>query len=233
MKAIGNFFSAAKSFVTGVSRDAKNSQINNRADDAAENAAAAADKVTLATAETAGNLAVLKKQVSKYEGEVKEWTQKMELAKGAGNMDLARTAAKEVVQAQGRLESVKGQYDQMKARVDQYKDKAEDAQDKAEDASFKADQIKSRNKMADAEKGVHDALHGANGNGVDSSLDDLDKLVTQKEGRNEALSEMSGDSADAQFKKLQEEAAINALLNGGASAEPAPADAEVDMKIAG
>lgn len=233
MSMIGRAFKAAGTTVRGWIRVAENQQINDRADDAAENAKAAADKVSIATADTAGNLAVLRKEVGKYEKEVADWTQRMNLAKGAGNMDLARKAAKEVVQAQGRLDSVKTQYDTVKARVENFKSKAEDAQDAAEDAVFTADQIKARNKMADAEKGVHDALHGANGTGVSSSLSELDKLVTQKEGRNEALNDMSGASTDAEFKKLQEQAAIDALLNGGASSEPAPADAGIDYKIAG
>lgn len=231
MAAIKRIFNSIGLAANQAARNIENKQINARADQAAENAQAAADKVTLATADTAGSLSVLKKKMDKYGAEVKEWQGKFDLAKQANNKKLGQAAFKELNRAQERYNTIKSQYDEVKARVDNYMDKAEDAQDAAEDASFKAGQIKDRNQMADAEKGVHDALHGADGTGVNKSLDQLDELVTKKEGRNEALDQMSGASTEEQFKKLQEKAAFDAMW-GGESAEPAPADAGMEMNIA-
>ncbi len=235
MAAIARFGQAINRWITGKARDVENSQINERADEAAEKAQGAADKVTLATAETAGQLSVLKKQMGNLQTEVDSWTGKAKAAQKAGKPELARKAAKEAVQAKTRLDSITAQYDELKGRVDGYKAKAERAQDQAEDAKFQAENIKNRNKFANAEKDVHDAIHGADGSGVANSISDLDKLVTQKEGRNEALAEMSGDKTADEFAALEEQQDVDAFLAGldSPSAEQKPADSDVDYNIAG
>ena len=67
-----------------------------------------------------------------------------------------------------------------------------------------------------------------------SSLDALDQQVTSKEGRNEALADMSGASTADEFKKLEEQQAVDAFLAGlsNPSAEAPPADQGVEMNIA-
>ena len=224
MALIGRAANVVKRWFGGEVRKAEDAQIEERADEAAEKAQAGADKVTLATADAAGQLSVLKKRMDSLQSEYDGWASKAKTAKSKGKIDLAKKAAKEAVQAKGRLDSVSAQYNELKARVDGYKNEAERAQDQAEDAKFQAENIKDRNKFANAEKDVHDAIHGTNGTGVADSLSELDNLVTQKEGRNDALKDMSGQNTADEFRQMEEEAAIDDFLAGldSPSAEAPP-----------
>ena len=102
----------------------------------------------------------------------------------------------------------KEQWEKQKAAVDQLKDHLLDLQRRIEEAQRKKNLLVARQKRAQAQKQIHDAISGMQKNDAFSTFDRMNAKVDEYEAKADAAAEMSAefsgeDKLEAEFAALK------------------------------
>ncbi len=180
----------------------------------------------------------LHKQIQLQKEKAAEWERRAMLAVRAGNDELA----KEALARKQELDKTAGQYQQQwakqKASVDQLKLALRALNNKIEEARRKKSLLIARQKRAEAQQKIQETLSGLNNASAFEAFDQMsakvDQIEAQAEATTELADEMTGDTLEQKFGKLEAGAGTDGDLlalkrkMGLAPPEPEPAPVRVD-----
>ena len=146
-----------------------------------------------------------------YKNEVEsaeEWEGKATIALEKNNEDLAKKALVRRNEHQQLVDDYKEQWEKQKAAVGQLKDHLLDLQRRIEEAQRKKNLLVARQKRAQAQKQIHDAISGMQKNNAFSTFDRMNAKVEEYKAKAEAAAEMSAefsgeDKLEAEFAALK------------------------------
>ena len=137
-----------------------------------------------------------------------EWEGKATVALEKSNEDLAKKALVRRNEHQQLANDYEEQWEKQKAAVNQLKDHLLDLQRRIEEAQRKKNLLVARQKRAQAQKQIHDAISGMQKNNAFSTFDRMNAKVDEYEAKAEAAAEMSAefsgeDKLEAEFAALK------------------------------
>ena len=184
--------------------------------------------------QVAASIADEKRLYKQYEAETAEateWERRAMVAVRAGNEELAKEALARKRQHDEMQATLKDQWDKHKKNVDQLKQALRLLNDKIEEAKRKKNVLVARKKRAEAQKAIHETMHGLRDQSAFETFNRMEQKIDQIEAEAEAQTDLaeeySGDVLASQFSKLERSAGaeddLSALKRkmGLAPAEPA------------
>ena len=150
----------------------------------------------------------LKKQWDEQIELSKEWERKAMMAVRAGDDELAKEALSRKARARQPCRREFGkQWQLQKDAVDKLKDPLRTLNDKIEEAKRKKNILIARQKRAEAQKAIQDTMRGLSDNSAFDTFERMDQKVEQIEAEAEASTELggelTGDTLQQKFKKLE------------------------------
>src|SRR3954465_5493164 len=149
----------------------------------------------------------LEKQRDEQSELSKEWERKAMLAVRAGDDTLAREALRRKTEHDNQLGEFVKQADLQKQAVDKLKDQLRTLNDKIEEAKRKKNILIARQKRAEAQRAIQDAMRGLSDTSAFDTFERMTQKVDQIEAESEASVELSGelagDTLQSKFKKLE------------------------------
>lgn len=155
-----------------------------------------------------------------YDNAVKEsadWESKAKLALQSGDVDLAKRALSQKVEADKRVEDCQQSLDQITAQVDQLRDQVNQLKGKLEEARSKQASLIARSQIAKTQKDVAQATAGIDASSAMAKFDRMEEKVAQEEAEAAAYAELSGASGSSSedektFEQLQHDAEVDQEL---------------------
>lgn len=187
----------------------------------------------------AASIADEKRLYKQYEAEAAtatEWERRAMIAVRAGNEELAKEALARKREHDELQNTLKDQWEKQRKSVEQLKQALRLLNDKIEEAKRKKNVLVARKKRAEAQKAIHETMHGLRDQSAFETFNRMEQKIDQIEAEAEAQSELgeeyTGDALASQFSKLERTAGaeddLSALKRkmGIAAPEPPPAQAE-------
>ena len=131
------------------------------------------------------------------------WGKKAELAVSKGDDNLAREALQRKGIFAQTAEGFKKQWDTQKANVDGLKQKLAALESKINEARIKKDLLVARNRQATAEEAISKTLGKMDSAQSFAAFDRMEEKVMQKEASAAAYTELSTDTLEDKFRKLE------------------------------
>jgi len=149
----------------------------------------------------------LAKQVEQETANATEWERRAMLAVRAGDDALAKEALSRKKEHQTLAEQFQEQWSKQKQAVDQLKLALRALNNKIEEAKRKKSLLIARKKRAEAQKAIQDTMRGLSDNSAFDTFERMHQKVEQIEAESEASTELggelTGDTLQAKFKKLE------------------------------
>lgn len=149
----------------------------------------------------------LKKQWDEQIELSKEWERKAMLAVRAGDDALARQALQRKTEHDAQNAELEKQWQGQKGAVEKLKEQLRVLNDKIEEAKRKKNILIARQKRAEAQKAIQDTMRGLSDTSAFDTFDRMSQKVDQIEAEAEASTELgnelTGDTLNDQFKKLE------------------------------
>src|SRR5262244_1365488 len=151
-----------------------------------------------------------KRLQKQYEGEqekIKDWERKAMLAVRAGDDSLAKEALVRKQEHETLSTQFQQQWMAQKAAVDKLKEALRMLNTKIEEANRKRNILIARKKRAEAQKTIANTMSGLSDTSAFDTFDrmaaKIDQLEAEAEAGSELAGEISGDSLEAKFQKLE------------------------------
>jgi phage shock protein A len=189
-----------------------------------------------AVAQTVGNLRLSEDDLSRAQGEVSDWgskataaAQRASQASASGNTadagrfdDLAKTALRQQIAAEGRVKSLQEQVAQQTDLTNKLKDGLNGMRAKLDELHMKRDELAARAKMAEAQRQVQESVKSISSIDPTSELGRYEEKIRRDEAMARGMAEVSASSLESQFAALDDasadaevEARLAALKGGG------------------
>ncbi|ORC15286.1 hypothetical protein A7979_08080 [Rothia nasimurium] len=171
-----------------------------------------------AVAQTIGNLRMLEADYAEDQREAKEWgakalaaSNKADEFRGSGDAanadkfdNLAKVALGRQMQAENEAATIKPQIDSQTAVVEQLKNGLTQMKEKLNEIKRKRDELVARQKSANAQSQVNDALKAFDVMDPTSEISRFEDKVRREEAKVRGQQELAASSLDAQFNDLEE-----------------------------
>ena len=131
------------------------------------------------------------------------WSKKAELAVSKGDDNLAREALNRKAIFAQTADGFKKQWDAQKANVDGLKSKLGQLESKINEAQIKKDLLIARNRQATAEEAISKTLGKMDAAQSMNAFDRMEEKVMAKEASAAAYTELSTDTLEDKFRKLE------------------------------
>ena len=149
----------------------------------------------------------LKKQWDDHIELSKEWERKAMLAVRAGDDGLAKEALQRKSEHDTQQAEFGKQWTLQKDAVEKLKDQLRTLNDKIEEAKRKKNILVARQKRAEAQKAIQDTMRGLSDTSAFDTFERMSQKVDQIEAESEASTELgnelTGDTLQTKFKKLE------------------------------
>ena len=149
----------------------------------------------------------LAKQFEQEAANAAEWERRAMMALRAGNEELAKEALSRKKEHDHQQAEFGKQWQLQKDAVDKLKDQLRSLNDKIEEAKRKKNILIARQKRAEAQKAIQDTMRGLSDNSAFDTFERMHQKVEQIEAESEASTELggelTGDTLQAKFKKLE------------------------------
>lgn len=159
----------------------------------------------LSSAQILGNVHEIEKKMEKAQAESKDYDEKVKLAMGKGNEDLAKRALEKKLEADKTYSTLKTSYDDARTKAEAVKKKLRELEEEIQKTRTYRDEAAARYNNAEASGKVNEILANVETKNNKISLDDIERKIQKKEAFAEGLEELRvDDSLDKEFEKLQE-----------------------------
>ncbi|MTK13844.1 MAG: PspA/IM30 family protein [Clostridiaceae bacterium] len=159
----------------------------------------------LSSAQILGNVHEVEKKMVEAKRSSEEFDEKVKLALGKGNEDLAKKALAKKLEADKSYSSLKVSYDDAQKKAEAIKSKLKDLQDEIEKTRAYRDEAAARFNNAEASKKVNEILANVDTGSNKINLDDIERKIQKKESMAEGLEDLREDnSLEKEFEKLSE-----------------------------
>jgi phage shock protein A len=132
-----------------------------------------------------------------------EWQKKAELAIGNGRDDLAKEALSRKKTEQTTADGFNTQYEAQRKNVTTLKEQLGQLESKIAEARIKKDLLIARSRQAEAQENIQRTIGKVDTSGAMSAFERMERKVEEKEATAAALTDLNGDSLEAEFKKLE------------------------------
>ncbi|MBC7541486.1 MAG: PspA/IM30 family protein [Candidatus Sericytochromatia bacterium] len=151
-------------------------------------------------------IATEKKLFNSHEEHAKKaegWQQKAELAVSKGEDELAKEALQRRKTEQSTADGFESQYTIQKANVSTLREQLTALEGKISEARIKKDLLIARSRQAEAQENMQRTMGKVDSSGAMSAFERMERKVEEKEATATALTDITGDSLDAKFRKLE------------------------------
>jgi phage shock protein A len=158
---------------------------------------------------------MIQDRIKKSQHSTMEWHRQAELALSQHREDLARRALEEEQKEKHRVDQLENELTTTNETAEQLKEQHRLLQEKMEEAKEKRDDLIRRNRLANVQKRVADALSGVNSHDPFARFDRMEEVVQRKEAAARAsYSTMTGTLSYEmnQLKKAQQEVEVDEAL---------------------
>ncbi|UOF90906.1 PspA/IM30 family protein [Fodinisporobacter ferrooxydans] len=145
------------------------------------------------------------KEIRTCESMISDWHEKAKLAIREEKEDLARKALEKEQHEQDRLEKLQPQLEQAEKTSAQLKEQLQSLEEKLEEAREKRDDLISRNRLAETQKSLANAVSGLSGDDPLSKFDRMEEKVKAKEAEAEAANVTLQSSLRYEFDELEKQ----------------------------
>lgn len=159
----------------------------------------------LSSAQILGNVHEIQKKMENAEKESKDFDEKVKLAMGKGNEELAKKALQKKLEADKNYSSLKNSYEDARSKAEAIKTKLRDLEEEIEQTRRYRDEAAARYNNAEASGKVNEILANVDTKNNRINMDDIERKIQKKESYAEGLGELRNDtSLEDEFKKLEE-----------------------------
>lgn len=159
----------------------------------------------LSSAQILGNVHEIQKKMENAEKESKDFDEKVKLAMGKGNEELAKKALQKKLEADKNYSSLKNSYEDARSKAEAIKAKLRDLEEEIEQTRRYRDEAAARYNNAEASGKVNEILANVDTKNNRINMDDIERKIQKKESYAEGLGELRNDtSLEDEFKKLEE-----------------------------
>lgn len=157
----------------------------------------------LSSAQILGNAHEIEKKMEAAKAESKDYDEKVKLAMGKGNEELAKKALERKLEADKSYNSLSASYVDAKQKADAVKNKLRDLEDEIEQTRRYRDEAAARYNNAEATGKVNEILANVDTKNNRINMDDIERKIQKKESYAEGLGDLREDnSLDKEFEKL-------------------------------
>lgn len=162
-------------------------------------------KAKLSSAQILGNVHEIEKKMTSATAEAKDYEDKVKLAMGKGNEELAKKALQKKLEADKSVEALKKSYVEARQKADAVKSKLKELENEIEKTRTYRDEAAARYNNAEASKRVNEILANVETSTNKINIDDIERKIQRKEALAEGLGELKQeDSLEKEFEKLGE-----------------------------
>ena len=150
------------------------------------------DEATQALGQAMASQKIAAKELADAEAKVADWNDKAKLALRNDKEDLARKALDVKVGLDGQVDQLRASYDNITAQVNKLKDQVQTMKMKLDEARARQNVLIARSRMAEASKGVAQAISSTSTDSAFAKLDRLERKITEQEATAEAYTDING-----------------------------------------
>jgi len=159
----------------------------------------------LSSAQILGNVHEIEKKMEAAEKESKDWDNKVRLAMGKGDEELAKKALAKKLEADKNYSSLKSSYEDARTKAEAIKTKLRELDEEIEQTRRYRDEAAARYNNAEATGKVNEILANVDTKNNKINMDDIERKIQKKEAYAEGLGELKTDNTlEDEFKKLEE-----------------------------
>jgi phage shock protein A len=159
----------------------------------------------LSSAQILGNVHEIEKKMEAAEKESKDWDNKVRLAMGKSDEELAKKALAKKLEADKNYSSLKSSYEDARAKAEAIKTKLRELDEEIEQTRRYRDEAAARYNNAEATGKVNEILANVDTKNNKINMDDIERKIQKKEAYAEGLGELKTDNTlEDEFKKLEE-----------------------------
>ncbi len=163
------------------------------------------NKAKLSSAQILGNVHEIQKKMEDASRESKDFDEKVKLAMGKGNEELAKKALQKKLEADKKYDSLKVSYEEASKKAELIKNSLKELEAEIEKTRSYRDEAVARYNNAEANKKVNEILANVQTKNNSINLDDIERKIQKKESLAEGLAELKeDDSLEKEFEKLKE-----------------------------
>jgi len=149
----------------------------------------------------------LKKQYEDEQTKAKDWERKAMMAVRANDDNLAREALSRKAEHEESAGTLEKQWTLQKDAVEKLKDSLRALNNKIEEAKRKKNILVARKKRAEAQKTIHETMSGLKDTSAFETFDrmaaKIDQLEAESEAGAEIAGELTGDTLEQKFQRLE------------------------------
>lgn len=163
------------------------------------------NKAKLSAAQILGNVHVIEKRMEVAKQESKEFDEKVKLAMGKGNEELAKKALQKKLEADKSYVNLKASYEEASKKADILRHNLKELEAEIEKTRHYRDEAAARYNNAEASKKVNEILSDVQTNSNKIVLDDIERKIQKKEAFADGLADLRPtNELEDEFKKLDE-----------------------------
>jgi phage shock protein A len=153
--------------------------------------------LAIATEKKLGN------EADEHQKKADEWQKKAELAINSSRDDLAKEALSRKKTEQTTADGFKAQYESQRKNVSVLREQLSQLEGKIAEARIKKDLLIARSRQAEAQENIQRTIGKVDTSGATSAFERMEAKVEEREASAAALTDLNGDSLEAEFKKLE------------------------------
>lgn len=163
------------------------------------------NKAKLSSAQILGNVHEIEKKMDDAKRTSEDFEEKVKLAMGKGNEELAKKALAKKLEADKTYNSLSISYEDARKKAEAIKLKLRDLEEEIQKTRNYRDEAAARYNNAEASKKVNEILANVDTGSNKINLDDIERKIQKKESLAAGLEELREDnSLDKEFEKLKE-----------------------------
>lgn len=173
------------------------------------------NKATQALGKAMARERITKQQYENAEKVSADWESKAKAALASGDVDLAKKALSNKVNADKDLENYRAMYEQISAQTSQLRNQVEQLKAKLEEAKSRQAMLVARSQMAKTQKELAQSVGGIDSSSAMDKFQRMEDQVTQQEAEAAAFAEIAGSSKSDEektFEQLQHDMEVDAEL---------------------
>lgn len=163
------------------------------------------NKAKLSSAQILGNAHEIEKKLATAKKESADYEEKVKLALGKGNEDLAKRALAKKVETDKKISSLQASYDNAKVQADTLKANLRALEEEITKTRNYRDEAAARFANAEASQKVNEVLANVQTKSNSIQIDSIERKIQRKESLAQGLGELRDlDNFDSEFEKLGE-----------------------------
>ena len=170
------------------------------------------DEAVKGLADAMASAKQMARQQEAAEQQSAEWEARARMALGKGDQDLAKQALASKLKSDDTAKQYAQMHATLTSQVQALKGQVEELKAKIEEARGKQAILTARAQMADTQKQFAKTMGSTDSKSAFAKFEKMEKKVEQKEAEAAAWTDLSGESKDDPFKKMEQDSAVDAEL---------------------